>query len=338
MYKITFPRVGFDGKTYSQQDIEVFFLKSFSQKIKEKLEKLKEDENQDIKNKSELEYLDYLLKDDKLEKILLASPEKMEDEIQHVEKELQLQLTQEGKNKKETRTPFNEKLYEAFNYDGFRQSTLIQLVKKMNLKACPYCNHQYTLYVFKKIGSNHKSMAKFQYDHFFSKVKYPFLSMSLYNLIPSCSICNQGKTDNKLDKRFNPYVTDLGSIFKFTVAKPVSLFIGAQAKDEIELSLTPKEGYTPKEVNEYDETFNIKAQYARHKDIIQEIYDKTYLDSYFSEKGHFPFLSKIDDPRKLLYGVSLETSDIEKRPMTKFIQDLREQLKELNVDGKQPKL
>lgn len=34
---------------------------------------------------------------------------------------------------------------------------------------------------------------KFQFNHFYDKGTYPYLALSFYNLIPSCSTCNSSK-------------------------------------------------------------------------------------------------------------------------------------------------
>ena len=88
--------------------------------------------------------------------------------------------------KKENRK-FRDKLQDAYGYD---HDKLLFLAKWLNVKTCPYCNMHYTLYAEEYVTKRaiHK-MAKFQYDHFFDKAEYPMLSMSLYNLVPSCASC-----------------------------------------------------------------------------------------------------------------------------------------------------
>lgn len=326
MYKITFPRIGFDGKERSQKDIEVFFIQKFYTKIKLRLVDLRHIKRYGSK---EYNFLSILLKGDNLKQLLLISPSKMPVLIRYMSIKGIPMIEATNRNQ----TKFGKDLYEAFNYDGFRSSSLVQLAKLMNLKSCPYCNHQYTLYLYNHTSKGNQSLAKFQYDHFFSKVKYPYLSMSLYNLIPSCAICNQGKSYTDLDVKFNPYVNDVGDEFCFEVAHPESLFTGKKSKDEIELKLSAKGvTYKQNDIDVFDDKFNIKAQYARHKDIVQEIYDKTYLEPYFWNRGNFPFLKDIE-PMRLLLGTYTGHKDIEKRPMTKFIQDLWEQLSKLHITG-----
>ncbi|MFK4985705.1 hypothetical protein ACI4B7_28170, partial [Klebsiella pneumoniae] len=83
----------------------------------------------------------------------------------------------------------------------------IWLARQLNLKCCPYCNAQYTIIANSDAG---KTIAKFQFDHFFSKDKFPYLSISLYNLIPSCANCNITKSKKPLNLKdhYHPYFLD----------------------------------------------------------------------------------------------------------------------------------
>lgn len=81
--------------------------------------------------------------------------------------------------------------YSALNYKKKRQteSTAYWLQRQLGVKVCPYCNRMYTTTLFgeEKIRPD--------FDHFYPKSKYPYLAVSLFNLIPSCSMCNKRKGD-----------------------------------------------------------------------------------------------------------------------------------------------
>lgn len=62
--------------------------------------------------------------------------------------------------------------------------------------TCPYCN-------FNGIENRTtKEIKTAQMDHFHSKRKYPILSMSFFNLVPSCGPCNLAKDETEFI--FNP--------------------------------------------------------------------------------------------------------------------------------------
>lgn len=63
--------------------------------------------------------------------------------------------------------------------------------KKLKVNVCPYCNREYTF----TIGNTKEKKVRPEIDHFFPKSEYPYLSCSLYNMIPSCHICNHGKQE-----------------------------------------------------------------------------------------------------------------------------------------------
>ena len=53
------------------------------------------------------------------------------------------------------------------------------------IRTCPYCNRQYITPVYSETGKVRADL-----DHFYSKSRYPYFSMSIYNLVPSCKFCN----------------------------------------------------------------------------------------------------------------------------------------------------
>lgn len=63
------------------------------------------------------------------------------------------------------------------------------LQSQLGVEVCPYCNRIYTttLYGKKRIRPD--------FDHFYPHSRYPYLAVSLFNLIPSCNICNKAKFD-----------------------------------------------------------------------------------------------------------------------------------------------
>lgn len=56
---------------------------------------------------------------------------------------------------------------------GYNHDKLLNLVKMLNVKTCPYCNMHYTLYAEEyEDGELVKEMAKFQFDHFYPQSIY----------------------------------------------------------------------------------------------------------------------------------------------------------------------
>lgn len=76
------------------------------------------------------------------------------------------------------------------------------MCEMLNISICPYCNRQY-IYTAKK--EDGEWVARPQLDHFYIKSKYPFLSCSFFNLIPSCGLCNGGKNAKERETVY-PYL------------------------------------------------------------------------------------------------------------------------------------
>ncbi len=91
-------------------------------------------------------------------------------------------------------------------------SVSASLVKLLELRSCPYCNRNF-------IGTTGKKNLGYQLDHYINKSMYPFFCVSLYNLVPSCGVCNGGKSDTDDPKILSPfeecahYDTDLDFLY-----------------------------------------------------------------------------------------------------------------------------
>ena len=318
MNKIEFPRTSYDGSLVSQKDLESWFCNEFEAEILQSLNSIDSDTYSFLQKRT-LSWIKC-----SLHCILIASPrwlERVSNIVSNFSKDM---LRYQDANHRWQSTDFGEAIYTAFNYSGYRKNKLILLAEKLNVKSCPYCNMHYTL--FAENGKYYKDkLTKFQFDHFFDKADYPFLSMSLYNLIPSCAVCNQGKSTGHLSLKFHPYDSCIADQFHFEVADPLSLYSGGK-KDRIELNMIP-DNATQAEIKEFDDTFHLHTLYRRHGDIAQEVFDKAYEEPYYLDSSSFKFLSGAASEYmlRLTYGAYLDKDEIEKRPMSKFIQDLRKQ-------------
>ena len=93
-------------------------------------------------------------------------------------------------------------LYEyVFPYDEFAKLkhtdshwAIYELVARLGVKVCPYCNRLFTTTV-----NTQKHKVRPQLDHFRNKKDYPFLALSINNLIPVCGVCNLLKLDRDAD-------------------------------------------------------------------------------------------------------------------------------------------
>ncbi len=237
-----------------------------------------------------------------------------------------------------TRTGFGKGLTELFGYTSkFRssQNRGVWFASQMNIKVCPYCNSQYTLVVNR---TNKGMLAKFQFDHFFPLEKFPYLSVSLFNIIPSCAACNHKKSNTHLQikKAYHPYHNSIGEFAEFHVNFPGDVEkltfpqLLSMDIDKIVIRFASKFRETKKIIEDYDALFDISSAYSRHKDIAHIIMiqstlrNRYYQKSVMKIKGLFP-----DEPTMLKYilGGSLDISDTLNKPLSKFTQDIARKLK-----------
>ncbi|MFI3253841.1 MAG: hypothetical protein R3Y63_05830 [Eubacteriales bacterium] len=208
------------------------------------------------------------------------------------------------------------------NYNKIKQEFLpwsaYKLALKNNITVCPYCNRQYITPVFSDNGK-----VRGEFDHFYPKNKYPYLSMSLYNLIPSCSVCNSSL---KGQKEFSihdihPYEENYNDLFDFYI-NPVD-----QANPRVEIEI---HGKKEKETEKYLNMFQIEALYNYHSNQGIEMFEKSviYSDSYVEEllKNNPEIFQTEEELKALIYGYILDEKDIGKEAFGKLRRDVAKQL------------
>lgn len=331
------PIVGGDGKTRSRKDIEMFFLNLFERDILRRLVDLKNRLDADVSTpKVFLGDLNIII--DRLGCILLASPRYLEMWAGLV-RTAKIQYERDYGISNKAIVDFCNEVYDAFNYSGFRDAKLNRLAVVLNVKTCLYCNQQYTIAMGKNPNRNGLislvgSDAFLQFDHFFGKSEYPILSMSLYNLIPSCPLCNQKKSSNHLSLKLHPYESDLSSRVRFRIRNQ-DAFINPKLKD-MDLLEVEVDTFGDMEVKAFVDNLELERRYARHLDLVEELETAFYMAPYYD--GNFADIQRIfssggscePERIKALYrhfkGFYADPDDINRRPLTKFSQDIYAQL------------
>lgn len=215
-------------------------------------------------------------------------------------------------------------------YENFRSRVISKkLITKINIKVCPYCNRNY-IFNFNK---NNKVEATAQLDHFYDKSTYPYLAISLYNLIPSCSTCNLRKSKNNKDI-FHPYSESFNQSAKFVyngiATQPKNKSLDFFDIERIKLNLEAKQ--ESEKVNSHKSVFNLENLYENHKDIVKEllqksqIYNKSYLDELEQQFGDGRVFTNRDELLRLVTGGYGTDEEINQRPLSKLIKDISEQL------------
>ena len=191
----------------------------------------------------------------------------------------------------------------------------IALTEDLNLTVCPYCNRDY-------INGRSDDKSGCQLDHFFCRSNYPFLAVSLYNLVPSCSVCNNIKREHvglvsPFDDRF-----EFDNEIKFSYIK---------SKDYIELKRNNQS-----KIKKNIDTLKLEDAYQIHISEVKKILEKkeTYVASNLDEIAEC--INKWTDKRRkcgeidrhylqnLIYGKEIVAKDYKTYALGKFKHDILE--------------
>lgn len=117
----------------------------------------------------------------------------------------------------------------------------------LDVSVCPYCNSQY-IYTYQ---NEVQGRMRAELDHCLPKKHHPFLAVSIYNLVPSCSQCNgslKGDKDIGLDEVMNLFTEKITDKYRFYIhsEKDLTGFIGNSLNYDIKIY--------------FDENFNDKKR------------------------------------------------------------------------------
>lgn len=244
----------------------------------------------------------------------------------------------------------NKDLARIYDYDAFSKryaswglGALAMRLKKY-IRICPYCNAE-TIYSYKvkdgegrnRNGRRRLKFRKSSFDHYFPKSRYPFLSISLYNLIPACTRCNSGlKGDifKGLPNMAHPYLEDMHKHMKFRILpKTVKAFRCCSAEDISDILLMERKANTFSKGNVWSKMFGINDAYT-------QIYREDAADAMFKAISFSPKYVKsletllrnagLPEGRleKIVYGTKIDKNVINVSRLGKLIIDTVETYRE----------
>jgi len=200
----------------------------------------------------------------------------------------------------------------------------VKLVEKLGITVCPYCNREY---IFKfEDTKKQKERVLATFDHFYNKATYPFLALSFYNLIPSCSTCNSKfKTTKNFfkEKHLHPYEDDFNSRAKFYLKIVKPNFYHSTKGIKIELK---ENDNTDTETINTISTSRLKEIYEKHSDIALELIKKQYMysDDYLEtlyKQYEGTLFKNLEQLKGIIFGNYI-SDEIHKRPLAKFTKDI----------------
>ncbi len=226
----------------------------------------------------------------------------------------------------EAKQPQKDALKELFKYDKKFQPLIAKFFEKnLNPRTCYYCNIDF----INVYDEEENSKNKFTLDHFIDKGSYPYLALSIFNLIPSCSVCNskiKGRKPFYGDKELestNPYLKS----FRFDEKVKFKLFLHKNCKDlniksKADIEIPLKENYS-NEYDKYIKVFKLNERYQAHKDIVfemiknAELYPESRLKELQDLTG-IPYQQIKQD----IFSLIDDNADLSKEPFSKLKRDM----------------
>lgn len=217
-----------------------------------------------------------------------------------------------------------------YNNDKFFSKS--EHVKRVDIEICPYCGRSYIYYADHPTKSNPNTMVKPSIDHFLPKDVYPYLAVNYYNLIPSCTTCNNSPCKwtndpigNTHDKEYlmHPYFFDDNKI-SFSYKPTTRLYDKSYIKvlmdcDNADLDLG------------YKTWLNLDQFYGKHNGMVKNLYVQlvglqkayqNYTGKTFSVPKDF-----IDRLPEIVFGFNLAPDRAKEELMYKFKKDIFIQLR-----------
>lgn len=196
-------------------------------------------------------------------------------------------------------------------------------VQMTNVKVCPYCNRNYiTSYIEK--DKDDEIITTASIDHYYQKARYPFLQMNIYNMIPSCTVCNTYLKGMKEFKHLNPYIDDGSICFKIDLNSIKSLYSSKDNKKRIQVT----SGDDQKSKNSV-EAFKLSKIYEAHSSMADELQQKVMDYENFAEDYYRKLLGDIDIGIGNVYKNWFDFLDKEEgdEPLVKLKKDIFKQIR-----------
>ncbi|MFL0533165.1 hypothetical protein ACH0CF_22960 [Bacillus bombysepticus] len=323
---------------HTKKEIEELHINYFNDKQLPKLDKFIKAKNlNNEQSKEEYRFLRFLRKIRKY--ILIGNPKQHQKIIVHIHKNYSHQLRDNIKKSKKSNSKasiLNNELKAVFNYDSFCRADNIkvwcayQLLDKINIQVCPYCNRQYITTLYTDRGKT-----RAQLDHFFDKATYPYLGISLYNLVPSCSVCNSSLKGQKkffVNTYIHPYLDSFGDKYSFTfeLTDNIESLITKEGKINIGFRSNTKDTNFEKKARNNTKVFLLNQLYNEHSAIVKETLQKHiwYSDDYANSllKSYPGIFNNKEEIRRMVFNSELEGDDFNQRPFSKLITDIAKEL------------
>jgi hypothetical protein len=271
---------------------------------------------------------DVIFSDISFSDIVFAKPENLKCLINKIELRIIEQSEIKYKEIKKKKTfiyDVKDELEEIFKYENKFQSPISKFFEKsLETRTCYFCNIHF-VNEYKIDDENYQN--EFTLDHYYDKATYPYLALSLYNLIPSCYTCNSKLKRNEEFKNLAPSSQN----FNFHQKVKFKLLLDdscknlhIKSKDDIDITL---KGQFTDMYDKYIEIFKLNERYKAHKDIVFDMIQKAelYPESRLKELQDLTGIP-FQQIKKDIFNLIDENEDLSKQPFSKLIVDMSKEL------------
>lgn len=273
-----------------------------------------------------------------LKQIIIGRPEILQKQAIKLRKAYEKAGGARQKGRKEKDNKVKQKTLEVFCYNSFikdqnpkKNNYAYDLAEKLNVPVCLYCNRQHTTTI-----RTTSKRTRPEFDHFIDKKRHPYLALSFYNLIPSCSVCNSPgiKGTNKFmpSENLHPYIEDADDTYAFQTGIIAADYVQGKVSDfeiKIEPRLTNKNKEKEKRAMANVKAFALEKLYEKNKDYAAGIIRRCHIynSSMRSEiESLFGNLSK-QEFKEAILGNYIRIKYLGLQPLAKLTKDLAEELK-----------
>jgi hypothetical protein len=204
-------------------------------------------------------------------------------------------------------------LKELFNYQTFSTKhkgwDAYKLVGAYKLRLCPYCQLHHVNY---HAGSNPDDLElRPPLDHYLPRSVYPYLAVSIGNLVPSCHQCNSSIKGDRVPDPTMPHPMSVAPLLDVSF-KTILTRTGSRAisGDDVKVELAAAGGSAA-----FAGFFRLQERYQWYADEIADMYER--LEQWHAMSGGIA-----DLPLAIPYALGFEVKHVDKRAVGRCLLEL----------------
>lgn len=244
-------------KLYSTKETDRYYKFLLSRKIKSKYDSIQSLGNEIVKIIKKIIKKTNHIKINDFKDLIMMDFKEMKDIVNSIDSNVKVydKLYRDHENILQEYKELYKKVFTLPDSTINNKKNNISLIQDLGVTVCPYCNRNY-------INSRDKNLGC-EFDHYYSKSRYPFFALTLSNLIPSCSTCNRIK--NKKKYQFCPFDLECIKKVEFKVSPPsshskIQLFFDDSRESGNPLKLEAAYNINQRDV---DEMFRREQEYCK---------------------------------------------------------------------------